>query len=111
MKRITMILFGVTAFVTVKAQTTVATLLSDKIAQKMKDTLSLNLIQKTQIYTINMQLTTSKNLIRQLNVNTDSIRIKTQRIENTRDTLYYPVLTNTQYLLYKQKKRNIVNNN
>jgi len=85
--------------------------LSAKIAQKMKDSLSLSNVQKNQLYAINMRLCGQKETVRQQYAATDSLRIKIQKIENTRDSLYSTVLTNQQLILYKPKKRNLVNNN
>jgi hypothetical protein len=93
------------------AQHTAGEQIADKIAQKMKDTLSLSKSQKTQIYNINMQLNNSKSVARQTNTNIDTISIKIQKIENTRDSFYRLILSNKQYDLYRQKKRNLINNN
>jgi hypothetical protein len=93
------------------AQHTAGEQIADKIAQKMKDTLSLSKSQKTQIYNINIQLNNSKSVARQTNTNIDTISIKIQKIENTRDSFYRLILSNKQYDLYRQKKRNLINNN
>jgi hypothetical protein len=93
------------------AQHTAGEQIADKIAQKMKDTLSLSKSQKTQIYNINMQLNNSKSVARQTNTNIDTISIKIQKIENTRDSFYRLILSNKQYDLYRQKKRNLIKNN
>ena len=85
--------------------------IADKIAQKMKDSLSLSTQQKTQLYTINIQLSDQKASVRQQYTGTDSLRIKMQRVENSRDSLYRPVLGEEKFILYRQKKRNLVNNN
>jgi hypothetical protein len=95
---------------TLKAQTP-AEQLAVKIAQKMKDSLSLTELQKSQLYEINIQLNNSKSAARQQYTGSDSLGIKIQKIENTRDSLYSQILTEPQFLLYRQKKRNLVNNN
>ncbi|HYF33138.1 MAG TPA: hypothetical protein VD993_18565 [Chitinophagaceae bacterium] len=97
--------------VTAKAQSSPATLVADKIAQKMKDSLNLNDVQKLLIYQINLQLHEAKMLKRQLYAGTDSLGIHVQRVENTRDSLYRTVLNEEKYLLYKEKKRVLVSNN
>jgi hypothetical protein len=87
-----------------QAQTSNAELLAERIAQKMRDSLSLTTFQTNAIYGINIQISAKKQEVRQQFSNQDSIRIKTQAIENTRDDLYLPVLSEQQYALYKQKK-------
>lgn len=94
------------------AQTSPAETLSQKMATRMKDSLSLTETQKGQLYDINMQLQNEKAAARQqYSSNTDAVRLQLQRIENTRDSLYRPVLSEQQYILYRQKKRNLVTNN
>jgi uncharacterized protein YxeA len=94
------------------AQTSNAEVLAGKIAQKMKDTLSLTETQKGQVYTINMQLYQQKETAWQQYGQSDSlVTVHVQRIENTRDSLYKAVLTAPQYILYRDKKRKLVNNN
>ena len=84
--------------------------LATKIAQKMKDTLSLTEQQYNQIYGINMQLHQQKQQMFG-QYKGDSLRLQLQRIESTRDTLYSAALSAEKYQLYKQKKINLVNNN
>jgi hypothetical protein len=95
----------------VKAQQTPAEQLALKIAQRMKDSLQLNDQQRQQIYDINMQLHNQKMWVRQHYTAQDSLSIHTQRAEGKRDSLYHIILTNEKYLLYKQKKRNLVSSN
>jgi hypothetical protein len=84
---------------------------ANKIANKMKDSLSLSDEQKALIYNINIKLSNEKLAVRQSYAHSDSLQIKMQRVENTRDSLYKEVLTAPQLELYKKKKRNLVNNN
>ena len=107
---ISALLIFIVANTSIKAQTP-AEQLADRIAGKMKDSLSLTNQQKDQLYSINMQLNESKTTVRQLYNNTDSLVLKLQQVENTRDSLYGSVLTSQQFILYKQKKRKLVNNN
>jgi len=93
------------------AQPPMAIQLAQHIAQKMKDTLNLTNGQKAQIYTKNIQLHNQKMFVRQHNTNPDSIRIKTQKIEGTRDSLYQTILPAAKYTLYLQKKKNLVSAN
>ncbi len=95
----------------VNAQTDYATQLANKIAQKMKDSLNLTDQQKKSLKDINMSLHNLKQQAWKQHPMSDSLRIFLQRAENKRDTLYSAVLTHQQYLLYKQKKRYLVNNN
>jgi len=92
------------------AQTNPATTLANKIAQKMKDTLDLSDIQKSQIYNLNLQLHDEKMSMRQQFAGSPVLREKIQTVENKRDSLYMSVLTEPQFSLYRQKKRMLVNN-
>ena len=94
-----------------EAQSTPAEQIASKIARKMKDSLTLNSDQEQQAYDANMQLHSLKMQARQHYANTDSLGVHIQRIENTRDSLYHSFLTANQYLLYRHKKKNLVNNN
>jgi hypothetical protein len=94
----------------VKAQSP-AEKLATRIAQKMTDSLSLTATQKSQLYTINMQLHNQKMTARQQHLQPDSMRVYIQKIENTRDGLYHGVLGDYKYTLYLQKKSRLVNNN
>jgi hypothetical protein len=85
--------------------------LANTIANKMKDTLALTQQKRNQVFAINIQLHNQKMIVRQQNTNADSIRVKTQRVENTRDTLYKGVLPVNKYQLYLQKKRNLIRAN
>jgi uncharacterized coiled-coil protein SlyX len=85
--------------------------LADKIAKRMKDSLSLTAQQQSLIYTLNLELAQRKSAVRQQTSQSDTLRMNIQKIENSRDSLYKTILTNEQYLLYRQKKRNLVNNN
>lgn len=77
----------------------------------MRDTLSLSGAQRDSVYAINMRLHSLKMSLRQQYQLSDSLRYKMQRVENTRDSLYLPVLGSDKYSLYLTKKKNIVNNN
>lgn len=92
------------------AQSDNATRLATRIAQKMKDSLSLTEQQMNGIYSINIELHNRKMAIREQYKSIDSLRLYFQRIENTRDSLYGSVLSLDQMLLYRQKKRFLINN-
>lgn len=103
------IFFGVTA--SLNAQPPAAIQLANHIAQKMKDTLELTTGQRAQVFSVNITLHNLKMAVRQNNTNPDSLRIKTQRIERRRDSLYQNILPQAKYVLYQQKKRNLVTAN
>lgn len=94
-----------------QAQDQGAEAISLKIAQKMKDSLSLTATQKDSLYNINLLLHSRKAAAWQQYADSDSLQIVIQRIENTRDSLYRPILTSSQFDVYRVKKRNLVNNN
>lgn len=108
MKILIMLLGLLIITVATSAQANPAATVSEKIAQKMKDTLALSNEQKALIYEINMQIHIAKGSIRQEYGLNDSLRIYLQRVENTRDSLYRTVLSNEKYLLYKEKKVTLV---
>ena len=84
---------------------------AEKVATRMKDSLQLSVQQKEQIYQVSLQLHNAMMSKWQQYTAIDSVRKHVQRIENTRDSLYRPVLTQEQYLLYLSKKKNLINNN
>ena len=85
--------------------------LSNHIAQKMKDSLNLTNQQRDSIYAVNIQLSEWKISVRQQYTNPDSLRRHMQIVENRRDSLYRPFLSEEKYQLYLQKKRNLISNN
>ncbi len=96
-----------------RAQSGQAEILSEKIAQKMFDSLSLTGDQKKRIYHTNMFLYHQKTNAWKQFENQDSIlRVHIQRIENSRDSLYKRIIADeNKYNLYRQKKRFLVSNN
>jgi uncharacterized protein YxjI len=81
------------------------------IATRMRDTLQLTDSQHARIYRINMDIIQQKSSLRIQYASNDSLRIKIQQVENTRDGLYSVILSNDKYLLYLQKKRFLLNGN
>jgi hypothetical protein len=77
----------------------------------MTDSLGLSQAQKDSIYSINIHLHNLKMDARQHYAESDSVVIKIQKIENKRDSLYHSVLNGEQFLIYQNKKKNLVNNN
>jgi len=110
MKTILVILFMFPAIMT-KAQSAAADTVANRMAQKMKDSLSLTDTQQQQVYQVNLQLHLLKMSRRQQYAGTDSLRYHIQRVENMRDSLYRIIISDEKYQLYLEKKRNIINNN
>lgn len=95
-----------------KTQTTAYERIANKIATRLKDSLQLSPGAKDSLYDINLLLHLRKMEIRRRYTGTDSLTFYTQRVENTRDSLYHRVITDSlKYNLYKQKKRKLVTNN
>jgi len=90
---------------------TLAQKLAQHIALKMKDTLELSPTQQDQLYWINMNLHESKLQVRENYTDSDSLRVRIQLVENTRDSLYLGVLNEEKYLLYRQKKQQLISSN
>lgn len=82
---------------------------ASKLADKLKDSLTLSSQQRTQIFDINISLANQKMALRSQYNQPDSLRFYFQKIENTRDSLYRPVLGEEKFLLYKEKKRFLLN--
>lgn len=93
------------------AQETPAQQVANKIAQKLKDTLSLSELQHKKVLRIHHEMNEKKLLVRQQYQLRDSIASGLQRVENQRDSLYKEILSLQQYELYQQKKRSLVSNN
>lgn len=92
--------------VTVQAQSIPAEQVAIRIADRLRDSLSLSAEQRSGIYAINMQLHERKMNVRQQYASTPEQWTELiQRIENTRDSLYRPVLASEElYQRYKSKK-------
>ncbi len=84
---------------------------ANSVSFKMRDSLQLTDSQRVVLYQVNMHLANQKAAVFQTTTDNDSIRVRLQRIENTRDSLYHPVLGSEKYLLYKQKKRYLISAN
>jgi hypothetical protein len=83
--------------------------IAKKVAKKIADTLNLPSAKRKQIEDINLQLHQQKMTARTQYAGQDSVlRIRIQAVENTRDSLYKPVIGDALFLLYKQKKRNLL---
>lgn len=112
MKKIFMVTLLLTTInAAVCAQVGIGQGIAIKMARRMKDSLGLSTTEQQQLYIINLQLYNKKNELWSKYSNEDSLFIHTQKIEDTRDSLYKAVLINDKYLLYKQKKRLLISNN
>jgi hypothetical protein len=85
--------------------------IANHIADKMKDTLNLNMGQRNMIYAVNLSMNNMKMAARRNISNPDSLRIVIQKIENRRDSLYSKKLPPPKYNLYLQKKRTLISIN
>jgi hypothetical protein len=82
-----------------------------KVVERMKDSLVLSEAAKVKVYNINLELQNEKAAIWKQYSDPDMIQMHLQNIENKRDLLYSSVLNNNQFILYKQKKKNVISNN
>lgn len=85
-------------------------ILANRMADKLRDSLSLSSTQRDQLFSINIELHNRKMAARSGSQNRDSIGILFQQIENKRDSFYGTVLLEPQFLVYKQKKRYLISN-
>jgi len=90
---------------------TPAAQVAHNIADKMKDSLSLTNQQRAQIFNINMDLNKQKTTARNSSQDRAVVTSELQKIESSRDSLYKAILTDAQYVLYRQKKRNLISSN
>jgi len=96
---------------------------SNRIAQNLKDTLSLSNEQAKQIYEVNMKIYQQKQELRQKYkisefartdkqskfISSDSLGIYMYKLEMRRDSLYKLILAPDKYQLYQQKKVTVIN--
>ena len=82
---------------------------ASKVADKLKDSLNLSSEQRSQLYDANLSMSNQKMALRSQYNQPDSLRFYFQKIENTRDSLYRPILGEEKFLLYKEKKGNLIN--
>jgi len=102
--------FSIGFFSSLQAQTK-AEEISGKIANNLKDSLQLTVIQRNAVFDINMRLAVAKSDVRNKYQQQDSMRIYMQRVENTRDSLYKAILNEQQFLQYKKRKYTLLNVN
>ena len=111
MKKLLLFLIFLTYINVLQAQApenTPAAKLAHHIADKLKDTLGLTNQQRAKVFKINMDLSIKKMNARKKSNDRIVVGEEIQRIEKLRDALYKEVLSEQQYLLYVEKKRNLV---
>lgn len=84
--------------------------ISAGIAKRLQDSLSLTNAEKVGVEEVNRLLAARKQVVFNEFTNPDSLRVNLQRVENMRDSLYKGVLPIEKYQMYKEKKRNLINN-
>lgn len=84
---------------------------NSRMLAKMRDSLQLDPIQVAKIDSINNLLSIRKNNLRIEFSNVDSLTKHVQLVERSRDSLYRIVLPNPTFMIYKEKKRNLISNN
>jgi hypothetical protein len=87
---------------------TPAAKLASHIADKMKDSLGLSSQQRAKVFQVNMDLYKQKMGARGKSKDRTTVGKDLQQIEKGRDDLYKPILSEQQYALYLQKKRNLI---
>lgn len=95
---------------TVQAQNHPGEVVAARVADKLRDSLSLSKVQRDSVYGVHMFLHRQKQLVFESFAD-GAVEGKLQQIENTRDSLYRPILSSQQYLQYKQKKRTLISVN
>lgn len=111
MKKIIVLVFGLSILsISVSAQVAKGESLARKMASKMKDSLELSPKDENKIYQVNMRIAKEKEKLWIEYRTSPYLRGYLQRVENKRDSLYKEVLPAEKYLLYKEKKDNLINN-
>lgn len=103
--------FVLTIFLqTVQAQNHPSEVVAARVADKMRDSLSLTLVQRDSVYNVHIYLYRQKKRVFESFAD-DAVGGKLQQVENRRDSLYRPILSPQQYRQYKQKKRMLISAN
>lgn len=85
--------------------------IASRMLQKMRDSLLLSVMETNSVDSVNKLLHSQKTQVRQQHSNVDSLTKYIQLVERSRDSLYHIVLPEGKYMLYRQKKRNLISNN
>ena len=92
-----------------KAQATTPASEASQVAQKMMDSLLLSDPQRSQIEAATLDIQTMKARLRQL-YTSRALDYYLFMAEESRDSVYKNILPADKYLLFKQKKNNLLNN-
>lgn len=111
MKQFMIVAFTVMTGLAAHSQTNNGEALSAHISNKMRDTLNLSPQQRQDVFNLNQQLHQQKQQVRLQYPGGDSLAWRLQQVERTRDSLYRPVLGEEKYLLYKQRKTQLISSN
>ena len=106
--KVFLILFFLTAPISLLAQSNQEKL-SQFLANKLRDSLSLNVKQHQVLYSINLIIEEEKKNVRSINEDPFLLRKRVQKIENKRDSLYQGVFNTEQFILYKDRKSTFLN--
>lgn len=82
---------------------------SKYLADRLRDSLSLNGKQYQELFKINLALEEQKKNARSMDDQIDVKRKRVQKIENTRDSLYATILNTKQFEAYKSRKSSLLN--
>ena len=93
------------------AQSSPGAQVAERLASRLRDSLGLSSEQQQSLYQVNMSLYYRNQQVRAMHTQPDSLRFYLQRVENTRDSLYRPVLGDEKYLMYKSRKRELLRTN
>lgn len=82
---------------------------SKYLADRLRDSLSLNGKQYQELFKINLSLEEQKKNVRSMDDQIDNKRKRVQKIENSRDSLYATILNAKQFESYKNRKSSLLN--
>ncbi|RYY42445.1 MAG: hypothetical protein EOO06_21175 [Chitinophagaceae bacterium] len=95
---------------TVQAQYHPSEIVAARVADKLRDSLSLTRVQRDSVYNVHMYLYRQKKRVFESSAD-DAVEGKLQQVENRRDSFYRHILSAQQYRQYKQKKRMLISAN
>jgi hypothetical protein len=85
--------------------------LANHIADKMRDSLQLNVPERNRVFAVNMYIYNKKMIIRQQVSQPELLRGRLQNEEHKRDSMYQVILPPEKFQMYLQKKVNLVSSN
>jgi hypothetical protein len=85
--------------------------LNNKMAKRVGDSLNLTLNAVDSIRIINKDLSEKKMTIWRTGLDSKTLQREIQAVENTRDSLYKAVLSQSLYFEYMRRKNEIISNN